>query len=89
MAVFRRESGFYSGLFEHFTPKIVVVSDGRFSDTSATSRYSSVASGWTIHSLSGQDEVRKCLTTRADGDIIIEIGINKDSNKPFLSITVD
>ena len=30
-----RDSGFHKGLFEHFNPRLTVISDGRFIDTSA------------------------------------------------------
>lgn len=84
-----RDSGYYAGLFSYFTPKLVVISDGRHCDNSATARYSQIASGWTVHSRSSSDEVRKCVTTRSDGDITIEIGINEANSRPFLSVTVD
>lgn len=84
-----RDSGYHADLFSYFTPKLVVISDGRHCDNSATARYSQIASGWKVHSRSGPDEVRKCVTTSSDGDIIIEIGINEASDRPFLSVTVD
>lgn len=84
-----RDSGYYHDLFSHFTPKLVVISDGRHCDTSATDRYDQIASGWTFHRRSGSDIKRKCVTTRNDGDIIIEIGINETTGGPFLSVTVD
>lgn len=85
-----RESGFCSDIFQYFTPKLTVISDGRFVDTSATSRYSEKASGWTIHHRdnSKPNEKRKCITTRNDGHIDIEIGKNSNG-KTYISITVD
>jgi beta-lactamase superfamily II metal-dependent hydrolase len=85
-----RESGFCSDIYQHFTPKLTVISDGRFVDTSATSRYSEKSSGWTIHHRdnSKASEKRNCITTRNDGHIDIEIGKN-GNGKTYISVTVD
>jgi beta-lactamase superfamily II metal-dependent hydrolase len=83
-----RKSGFCAEIFEYFTPKLVIISDGRFCDSSATSRYSDVASGWTVHSKQSGDINRKCVTTRSDGDITIKIGKN-ENNRPYLSVSID
>lgn len=40
-----RESGFSPALFDHTQPRLTVISDGRFGDTSATARYVSVTQG--------------------------------------------
>ena len=70
-----RESGFHSPLFKHFRPKITLISDGRFVDTSATSRYDNVTEGWPVFSKSNnQTQQRKCVTTRNDGCIEVDIG---------------
>jgi competence protein ComEC len=85
-----REAGFYGDLFEIFKPKLTLISDGRFRDTSATARYNAVSTGWTIHhrDRSKNSEERNCITTRQDGHIDIEIGKN-DNGKTYLSVTVD
>jgi competence protein ComEC len=84
-----RKSGFSSELFEHITPHLVIISDGRFCDTSATSNYSQNARGWKVHHRKGgEDEERKCVTTRKDGVILVELGVNADQ-KPFMSVTID
>lgn len=82
-----RTTSFYSELFDHFEPKIIIISDGPFSDTSATNKYSQISSGWLVRHRSGQKEKRKCLTTRKDGVIVIKLGYN--SNDPFIDITID
>lgn len=82
-----RDSGFCNDLFSYFTPKLVVISDGRYCDSSATDRYGRIASGWTVHRRNGDDVERKCVTTRNDGDIVIELGMNED--RPFLSVKID
>lgn len=68
-----RESGYFSELFEYFVPKLTVISDGRFCDTSATNRYSK-STGWTVHHRSGEKEERYCVTTRNDGVIVVRLG---------------
>lgn len=73
-----RESGYCSELFDSMyrQPKLVVISDGRFCDTSATSRYCSKVTGWTVFDPSGDNETRYCLTTRKDGHVTIRCGWN-------------
>lgn len=83
-----RESGFHSDFVNKVNPKIVVISDGRFCDTSAISRYSDKCSGWKVHRRNGEDVDRKCLTTRSDGVIVVDFGFG-ENNKPYLSITID
>ena len=84
-----RESGYYANLFNYIYPKLTVVSDGRVVDTSATSRYSAKSEGWKVHKCnSGIQETRYCLTTRNDGNIDIEFGLN-GLGRPFLSVTID
>lgn len=80
-----RESGFCSDVFKNNKPKISIVSDGRKVDTDATSRYSSVSTGWSVYDPNGNKEIRKCLTTRNDGSIEVLIGSNNSGN--FLQIT--
>jgi beta-lactamase superfamily II metal-dependent hydrolase len=84
-----RDSGFYSQLFTYFKPRLTIISDGPYTETSATDRYGAVTQGWTVHHRNGKDEVRKCVTTRNDGVINIKMGRNTDSNCPFISVTVD
>jgi len=85
-----RVAGYCPELFEAMgKPKLVVVSDGRFGDTSATGRYSAQATGWKVFDSEGQKDDRKCLTTRCDGHITIKLGWN--ANGPaggnFLNVT--
>jgi len=69
-----RESGFSPVLVEHMSPKLTIISDGRFVDTSATSRYSAKTSGLVVTRRSGATEQRKCVTTRTDGAISVGVG---------------
>ena len=83
-----RDSGFHHELFNHFNPLLTIISDGRYIDTSATDRYGQVTKGWAVHSRSGPDQKRKCVTTRNDGTIDVAIGRNPDG-RPFVSVTID
>ena len=83
-----RESGYYGELFKHFSPFLTVVSDGKYLDTSATSRYSAVSEGWKVYKRSGGSEVRKCLTTRNDGLITVDVGRNVDGGT-YLKVEKD
>ncbi|MCZ7400605.1 MAG: hypothetical protein O8C61_00100 [Candidatus Methanoperedens sp.] len=83
-----RESGFYSELFEHFKPRLTIISDGQFCDTSATDRYSKISTGWTVHHRNCEKEKRNCVTTRNDGVIVLKLGYNSDK-EPFIYVTID
>lgn len=83
-----RESGYYSELFEYFTPHLVIVSDGAATDTSVTDKYSKVAKGWTVFRRSDKSsQIRKCVTTRKDGTI--EINIYKSTENNIMNVTID
>lgn len=82
------ESGFHAELFDHITPLITIVSDGKFVDESAMNRYSEVSQGWTVNRRNGTTQDRKCLTTRNDG--IIDVKITENSNSPpCFDVTID
>ena len=80
-----RELGYHSELFKYFKPRLTVISAGRFDDKSAMERYGKVSSGWTVHKGFGIDEQRKCLNTRDDGVIVIDMGTNSEK-RPFISV---
>lgn len=85
-----RDAGYCPELFEAMgKPRLVVISDGRFGDTSASDRYSKQVSGWTVYDPSGQSDKRNCVTTRRDGHITVKFGWN--TNDPgqgnFLNVT--
>ena len=83
-----RESGYCPELFGYIRPRLTVISDGRFCDTSATGRYKAVTSGWTtFYRHRTGSERRFCLTTRHDGDITIELGDSADG-RPYLHASV-
>lgn len=83
-----REAGFWSPLFELFRPYLTIISDGPFGDTSATDRYSAVSQGWTVERRNGERQRRKCVTTRKDGVIVVEIGYNAQQ-QPYMRVAID
>lgn len=85
-----RDSGYCAEIFNYFKPKLTIISDGHFCDTSATDRYNKVTIGWPVfHRNNGTKEERKCLTTRKDGVIVVQIKRSSDSKKPVLNVTID
>jgi competence protein ComEC len=82
-----RESGYCNEIFEYLNPYLTIVSDGRFSDTSATNLYSSKSSGWKVWKDNGEGIERKVLTTRNDGDIDIKVGENSNG-KTYISVSI-
>ena len=83
-----RESGYNEGFVNQVKPKLTIVSDGRFCETSANARYASKSSGWTVHKKNGTTEERKCLTTNSDGEVFVKFGFNLDG-KPYLSVNIE
>ncbi len=83
-----RESGYAPELFKHINPLLTIISDGRFCETSATSRYDQQTRGWTVHKRSGGTKEKKCVTTRNDG--VIEVAFGKNSNRQsYIKVTID
>ena len=80
-----RESGFDNDIVNHFNPRITIVSDGRYCDSSATNRYSAKSRGWTVYKSDGGSAERKCLTTRNDGVIVVKFGKSNDGTN-FLNV---
>ena len=68
-----RKSGFHAELFNHISPLLTIISDGREVDTSATDRYSARSRGRDVQRGNGVYEIRKCVTTRKDGNIEVII----------------
>ena len=82
-----RASGYCPDIFVN-KPRLCLVSDGRVQDTDARSRYSAQADGWKVHYRDGaESETRYCLTTRTDGYIQVDAGLN--SSNPYLSVRAD
>jgi beta-lactamase superfamily II metal-dependent hydrolase len=82
-----RESGYNNEFVSLINPRLSIVSDGRFCDTSANGRYSQKSRGWTVHKSDGTSSERKCLTTNSDGEVYVQFGFKSD-NKRFLSVNI-
>ncbi len=83
-----RQSGFSSALFDHIQPRLTIISDGPFCETSSTDLYGQQTTGWTVYKRAGGKEERKCITTRNDGVIEVEFGSNSNG-KNYLQVTID
>jgi len=76
-----REAGYCSELLDEMVKlRLVIISDGRFGDTSATGRYGYRASGWEVYDSTGYKEKRYCVTTRCDGTITVKFGWQNPAN---------
>lgn len=75
-----RLSGYYDDFVNLVYPRLTIVSDGRFCDTSANPRYSSKSRGWTVYK-NGVGAQRKCLTTNSDGEVFVKFGYQEDGSK--------
>ncbi len=87
-----RESGYCADLFEHIKPSLVIVSDGPEGKTSVTGKYydATTEAGWGVFSRSDETKRQKwVLTTRDNKAIVVRFGVNRDSGKPFMNVTVD
>lgn len=82
-----RETGYNNDFVNLVNPRLTIVSDGRFCDTSANGRYSQKSSGWSVHRSNGTSIQRKCLTTNSDGEVFINFGYNDDLSR-FLSVSI-
>lgn len=79
-----RESGFHSEFVKHVKPLVTIISDTAKSDSSASDKYTTHSSGYYINDSS---DIRKCLTTRNDGNITVEFGHSGTPNyDTFLDI---
>lgn len=83
-----RDSGYHNDFVSIVNPRLVVISDSRFCDTSAISRYNNKCRGWAVYKRDGSSEKRKCLTTRNDGVITVNFG-NGSNNNSFLNVKIN
>jgi competence protein ComEC len=68
-----RESGYHLDFVEQVNPKLTIISDGRFTGTSVTNKYSALTSGLEVYKKGSEKMTRKVLSTRQDGDITVTI----------------
>ncbi|MGN6492894.1 MAG: ComEC/Rec2 family competence protein [Agriterribacter sp.] len=81
-----RISGYYDDFVNLIYPRLTIVSDGRFCDTSANPRYSSKSRGWSVFK-GGIETKRKCLTTNSDGEVFVRFGYD-ENGKRFLNVRI-
>lgn len=82
-----RESAYNNDFVNLVKPRLSVVSDGKYCDTSANGRYSEKSRGWTVFK-SGEPIKRKCLTTNSDGEIYVKFGYDVSTGESFLEVKV-
>lgn len=70
-----REAGFCREVFKckYCAPDVVIVSDGKYSDTSITNKYGYYTQGVWVNRRNGNPTTGRVLTTRNDGPIYIKI----------------
>lgn len=84
-----RETGYYKVFVDKVNPRLSIISDSAKSQTTAQDKYTKASRGWDVHNRNtGQDENRKCLTTRSDGNIEILFGESSTSNNGVLSVSI-
>ncbi|MEJ2437660.1 MAG: MBL fold metallo-hydrolase [Sulfurovaceae bacterium] len=84
-----RESGYHNDFVSLVNPRVTVVSDGRFGDTSATSRYWFKSRGWDVYKSDGSSSKRYVLTTRQDGEVVARFGYQNNTTETFLNIKIN
>lgn len=81
-----RESGFNEDFVNAVNPRLTIVSDAKFCDTSANARYTAKSRGWKVHKTSnGTSRDRKCISTATDGEIVAHFGF-QENGKRFLFV---
>lgn len=68
-----RESAYHAEFVSLVNPRITIISDTIKDDSSASGKYTEISRGWDINGIK-----RYCLTTRNDGNIIVEFGESDD-----------
>tara|TARA_R110002049_G_scaffold195855_1_gene364990 strand:- start:56 stop:931 length:876 start_codon:yes stop_codon:yes gene_type:complete len=83
-----RKSGYNEEFVNAVNPRLTVVSDGRFCDTSYNAQYTNKSRGWKVHKKgNGTSRIRKCLTTASDGEVVAHFGY-RDDEKLFLEVKI-
>ncbi len=81
-----RESGYNNDFVNHVNPRLTIVSDGKYCDTSANSRYSQKSRGWGVYK-NGVETKRYCLTTNSDGEVYVKFGYDSYPNR-ILNVSI-
>jgi len=68
-----RKAGWCAELFDHISPKLVIISDGAATDTSYASSYSQKAHGYRVKTRNtGEEKTRNVVSTRDNGHVVVE-----------------
>lgn len=74
-----RETGYHPNFVSLVRPKVTIISDTSKGTTSVAKKYSDASKGYNVYNNSTRrKEIRKCLTTRKDGNIEIVFGETDD-----------
>ncbi len=77
-----RKSGYCDDFVNTVNPRLTVVSDGRFCDTSYNAQYTRKSRGWVVHKTSnGTSRERKCVTTASDGEVVAHFGYQHNGER--------
>lgn len=72
-----RESGFHAPFLNTVCPSLTIISDTSKVATSASGLYSAYSSGLNVNYISsGENGLRRCLSTRKDGPIEVHLQSN-------------
>jgi competence protein ComEC len=82
-----RESGYHEEFVKKVNPYITIISDTSKVDTTAADSYSNHSKGYKVYKVSCDESVeRKCLTTRKDGNILVEFGESTPDYLGYLNV---
>lgn len=83
-----RESSYVSEFVTHLNPRLTIISDKKDDkEQSAVDKYSNNSRGWKVFNSNNEKTLRKCLTTRNDGNITVKMG--KDSKNSYLNVRTE
>ena len=77
-----RDSAYHSNFVSLVNPRITIISDTAKTAASASDKYTQMSRGWKVNGTQ-----RKCLTTRNDGNIMVEFGESDDPQYTGLFIS--
>jgi len=82
-----RESGYHEEFATLVNPYITIISDTKSGETSVTEKYAAKTRGWVVHKDGAESEKRYCVTTRNDGNILVEFGESETNKNGLLCVT--
>lgn len=79
-----RESGYHEEIINIMRPKLTIISDSKYHDTSVRERYTKKSQGWLVNKNGNMIE-RSTLSTYNDGVITVKCG--QGNVNPYLAIS--